>query len=174
MRRTLLLVPLLLAACTSNGESTDPVAAIELADVGDKLTDDAKAVLEAPDTVELVALHPYPWDEGEPASEEEAFHGYKVLGRADATDAVDARQAVALVYEAVAEHPDMYAACFNPRHGLRATKGDDVLDLVICFECLQMHVFVPSGERRSAGVADGPEARMTALYERYGLTIHRD
>jgi hypothetical protein len=34
------------------------------------------------------------------------------------------------------------AGCFNPRHGLRLKGGGKSVDLVICFECLQVEVFV--------------------------------
>ena len=40
------------------------------------------------------------------------------------------------------------AACFNPRHGIRVKSGDKTVDLVICFECLQVKSF--------AGDKDGP------------------
>ena len=32
-------------------------------------------------------------------------------------------------------------ACFNPRHGIRATQGSNSLDLLICFECSQVYSF---------------------------------
>ena len=34
------------------------------------------------------------------------------------------------------------AACFNPRHGIRATHDGKTVDLVICFECFSLQVFL--------------------------------
>lgn len=35
--------------------------------------------------------------------------------------------------------------CFNPRHGIRAKKTDQVLDLVICFECEKLYAYKSDG-----------------------------
>ena len=43
----------------------------------------------------------------------------------------------------------MVAGCFNPRHGIRLIGGGETTDLVICFECLQVQVFVDG--RRPGG-----------------------
>jgi hypothetical protein len=34
------------------------------------------------------------------------------------------------------------AGCFNPRHGIRAKSGDQVAELVICFECLSASTYL--------------------------------
>jgi hypothetical protein len=33
------------------------------------------------------------------------------------------------------------AMCFNPRHGIRVTRGSTVTDFLICFECQQIEVW---------------------------------
>ena len=36
--------------------------------------------------------------------------------------------------------------CFNPRHGIRATKGNETVELLICFECEQIQVRSSQGK----------------------------
>lgn len=45
----------------------------------------------------------------------------------------------------------MVAPCFNPRNGLTVTQGEEAWDLVICFECLSIRVYL-AGERNGAGL----------------------
>ncbi|QIF05362.1 hypothetical protein [Roseimicrobium sp. ORNL1] len=40
------------------------------------------------------------------------------------------------------------AACFDPRHALRATGPKGTYDLVICFGCGQVHVYHPDGRKQ--------------------------
>ena len=57
----------------------------------------------------------------------------------------------------MAEHDGLAAGCFNPRHGNRATRGTGVFDLVICFECFAISVYV-DGERKSGFLtSDSPQ-----------------
>ena len=43
----------------------------------------------------------------------------------------DQRRILAVIYEGIRDSKGMVAACFNPRHGVRATRGEDVVELVI-------------------------------------------
>jgi hypothetical protein len=36
--------------------------------------------------------------------------------------------------------------CFNPRHGIRAKKGDEIVEFLICFECSQIQVSSNKGK----------------------------
>ena len=59
---------------------------------------------------------------------------FPVLGKVEITDA-DLRGAIvsALKQGAKTRHP--MAACYKPRHVIRAEKGGRTVDVVICFEC---------------------------------------
>jgi hypothetical protein len=39
------------------------------------------------------------------------------------------------------EASNLLAACFNPRHGITVRKPGNSIDLLICYECLQVKVF---------------------------------
>jgi hypothetical protein len=65
----------------------------------------------------------------------ELLHGYPILGKVDVSDAAQRRQIVAAMKNAVRSSTESPAACFIPRHAIRTTKGSDVIDVVICFQC---------------------------------------
>jgi hypothetical protein len=49
--------------------------------------------------------------------------------------------------------------CFNPRHGISATRGDQKVDLVICFECRQTRIYF--NDRKTSGVTTTKSAQPT-------------
>jgi hypothetical protein len=101
------------------------------------LWDRAQAVLAKPDSVDLYSLDPIPPGPGEEPTE--FFQGWQVLGKNAVTDA-DGRKAV--LAAAATIRPGWGAKCFNPRHGIRATAGEKTADLVNCFECRWVYVFL--------------------------------
>ncbi len=112
-------------------------------------------------------------DEESARPDAETFHGYRILGAADVDDPTTRRRIVELVYDGVDGNTTTVAACFDPRHGIRATQGDRSIDLVICFECLQLKLY-------DSGTADGgsglltsrsPEPEMTRIFNELGLTL---
>lgn len=62
------------------------------------------------------------------------FQGCKVLRRADVTDPALRKQLVEQIVVAIGTS-DSGAACFDPRHGVRAKHGGRRVELLICFEC---------------------------------------
>ncbi len=120
----------LLAGCTGAGQDKIPAA--------------ARAVLDNAEQFELLSLDP---DHRQRETPGEHFHGWKVLGKTPVADAGTRQRLVAALKRGTAENDGMVAACFNPRHGIRVTRGGETLDFVICFECLQAEVF--AGEQRT-------------------------
>jgi hypothetical protein len=73
------------------------------------------------------------------------FHGLAVLGKVQIKHGVERRATLDALYGGVAlDGPE--AMCFNPRHGIHAKLGEQIEDLVICFECGQIYFH---------GVSDG-------------------
>jgi hypothetical protein len=108
-----------------------------------KLPDKARAILAKADQVELYSLDPVnPVKKGE-----KGFHDWKVLGKTALKR--DARKRVlAALEKGIAESKGEAAKCFQPRHGIRATDKGKTVDLVICFECLQVYVYYDKTEKR--------------------------
>jgi hypothetical protein len=103
------------------------------------IPDEARVILEHADQFELLSLNPR-LQEG---PRERSFHGYLVLGKTVVRDAEDQKYIVSAFERGVAENGGVAAACFNPRHGIRANSGGRRVDFVICFECRQVQVFGP-------------------------------
>jgi hypothetical protein len=95
-------------------------------------------LLDAAEAVELYSLVP---DHKPVPAGVEAFHGWRVLGKS-AVKAADRKPLAAGLRQAAEDNHGVAAACFNPRHGLRLTAGKMVVDLVICFECIQVQAYV--------------------------------
>jgi hypothetical protein len=92
--------------------------------------------LEAAEQFDLYSLNP------EQRDEKEGFHGWKVLGKTTIKDAATRKQLIEAFKKSVADNKGMAAFCFIPRHGIRLTKDGKTLDLVICFQCMQVKDYV--------------------------------
>jgi hypothetical protein len=82
-----------------------------------------------------------------PDPKKESFHGYAVLGKLDVKSAEDRKKLVDALRQGAEDNPGAVAACFNPRHGIRMKTADSTVDLVICFECLSVEVYI--GDKRA-------------------------
>jgi hypothetical protein len=114
--------------------------------VGDKVPEHLLTLLEKADQFELLSLNPQ-------RSKEKAaddFHGYKVLGKTTVKDAEVRKKLVAALKKGVEDNDGAAAGCFNPRHGIRATRDGKTAEFVICFECLFVQVFV--GDKLEKGL----------------------
>ena len=103
----------------------------------------------------------------------EKFHGYRILGEAAVDDPDTRARIVRLVYNGIDGNTTTSAACFDPRHGIRATHEGRSIDLVICFECLQLKLYDSGSEDGSGGMTTSrsPEPEMTRIFNELGLTI---
>ncbi|MGC4046024.1 MAG: hypothetical protein QM758_19710 [Armatimonas sp.] len=77
---------------------------------------------------------------------EPPFHGVVVLGKRELKkeDAI-ATSLKEAIYASI-EKSGKPARCFIPHHGIRAVVGDKTVDLVICFTCHYMDIYV-NGEK---------------------------
>lgn len=74
------------------------------------------------------------------------FHDYLILGET-VVGSDSSRQALAATLKrALAAWDGGYTACFNPRHGLRATHRGNTFEFVICFECGRLYVYPSAGD----------------------------
>jgi len=105
-----------------------------------KLPPRTVAVLEQADQFELLALSPTS------TKSDQSFHGYAVLGAAKISQTDTRRRLVSALRQSMRESDGTLAACFHPRHGIRATRNGKQVDLVICFECLSFELYGDSEE----------------------------
>lgn len=128
-------------------------------------------ILSAADSWTIYALDPYPHEA--PPTEGHDFHGYNVRGETTLTDLATRAEVAAALVAGMAGNDDMVAACFDPRHGIRATTDVGTVDLVICFECLQIYVYEPGDEQRRGMelTTSDPKATFNRVWRAAGLDI---
>jgi hypothetical protein len=119
-----------------------------------RLPESLESVLNTAYTVELLSISPVePWQRDEIPPDN--LYGWEVLGRAQ-LDEESASKIVHGLKAGIATAPDHVASCFWPRHGLRFSADKHTVDLLICFECLQIKVFDDGEEVDSLGTSEVP------------------
>ncbi|MEM9381435.1 MAG: hypothetical protein AAGB93_15885 [Planctomycetota bacterium] len=155
----------LVVACSSVGERGDAGVPPKLL-IGDR----EAAIFAAAETWTLIATDPLPPAGGEVP--EDNVRGYRVLGRAELSDASARRELVESLNAGIRANDDMVAACFDPRHALRAETEAGSAELLICFECLQIYVYGDEGERTDTVLTSKlPAATFDRIFGAHGLTI---
>ncbi|MGE0434692.1 MAG: hypothetical protein AB7S36_20730 [Planctomycetota bacterium] len=89
------------------------------------------------------------------------LRGYPILGRTSLEPAV-ATEVVKLIFDAVSQSTQPLGSksgCFNPRHGIVATRGGDRVELLICFECHVLNASGPGHETTGGSITDDPAGR---------------
>src|SRR5262249_6529154 len=102
----------------------------------DRLPAQVAAVLDKAEKVELLSLVPEEREE----ERKRDFHGYPVLGKTTLKKE-DRQKVLNALKKGIADSDGRVATCFNPRHGIRASHGGKTVELLICFECLQVDVY---------------------------------
>jgi hypothetical protein len=111
-----------------------------------------REALEKADRLELYSLDPEAEGKGK-----DSFHGWKVLGKVDLKDGGRRDRVVKAVLRGMEEGRKM-AMCFDPRHGLRATRAGKTTDLVICFACSRTVVHAPGKPGVTVSTSKAPQA----------------
>ena len=170
---TSLIALLFLTSCTSEPIPNTPVAnQSQNVDPTDYELGPFADMANA-DELEVLALHPYPYDENAPTATDETFHGYKVLGKSS-IGMVEFLQLLQLIAQGESENDDVAAACFDPRHGIRVTMKDgSTQSLVICFACLQINHYENDERVENHLTSDRYKDQVTKIYESLGLKIHK-
>jgi hypothetical protein len=101
-----------------------------------ELPKDVRAVLEKASELELLSLDPVT-----PEKPKAGFHGWKVLGQTTVKKDETRKELLEALIKGVAENQKGPAKCFQPRLGIRAKHESKQVDLVICFECLQIELY---------------------------------
>jgi hypothetical protein len=132
------------------------------------------AALTQADQYELLSLDPS--HEHEKAGGD--FHGWRVLGRTLITDTATRDKLTSALRAGVKENVDgMVAGCFNPRHGIRVTRGGggagggQATDFVICFQCMSMSVYQGEQQAGSILTTSSPQPTFDAVLRAKGVTL---
>jgi hypothetical protein len=92
------------------------------------------------------------------------FRGFTILGSTEIKDRSQRIELISQLAKGIAASRGMVYNCFNPRHGIRAVNGTSQIDLVICFECAQVHLFASSNNNVTKVLLQTETAK--AMFER--------
>lgn len=129
---------------------------------------DARALFEQAETLEIFATEPNdlglrPDAAVNPA---EVFHGHTILGRAEIASAADRQELVAALLGGIAHHKSAMVACNEPRHGFRATRGDEHADIHMSFGCLHGTLYTESSRSTLLTARDGKDT-VDTIFAKY-------
>ena len=166
-------VVLPLLALISFGCNTGPddptLCEVPPADFGKDMPAAAAAAFYNAERLWLYALNPAPSDQPQA---ENTFHGFEVLRQTTLSNARERHELLSAIAEGIRSSDGKVAACFMPRHGLRAVDANgQQYDLQICYECLSMRVW--DGDSRLASIltARGVESCVSQVFRNAGLPI---
>ena len=101
----------------------------------------------------------------------EYFHGYEVLGAAEVKAAEDRKRVAEAIRQGAEDNSGTVAGCFIPRHGLRLKSGDETIDLVICFQCLSVQVYVNDKSEKGFLTTGEPQPALDAVLKAAGVKL---
>jgi hypothetical protein len=132
-----------------------------------RLAPDARTILDRADEIELLSLDP---DRDSKAKYTDTFHGYGVMGKTTLSASVDRAKLLKALYQGIHTSDGMVAACFIPRHGIQATHDGKTVHLVICFQCMQIHVYV-DGRQSSVLTTSAPASVFNQILTDAGVPL---
>jgi len=124
-----------------------------------KLPSAAKSILEKADEMELMSIDPGNRELDEPHPKGD-YYGWKVIGKTVIDDLNTQKSILSALEKGVEEFGSgTPPACFDPRHAIHATRNGKTVDLLICFECQQILVYL-DGQRQDPYVftSSSPES----------------
>jgi hypothetical protein len=133
---------------------------------------ETRRVLDEPDRFTLFSIEGE--DEILPHVTEQSFHGFNILGKTEITDVEERRSLVKALDDGISKVTHGLALCFAPRHGITVVQGDTRFDLVICFECSQIHVLDSNGRHVfRTNTTDDPAALFNRVLESAQIPLAR-
>jgi hypothetical protein len=114
------------------------------------LPPDVAKALHSATKVELYSLEPW-FDE---SAKESKWHDYVLLGHT--TLSGDKAKLAVKEFESTIKGPNV-SACFDPRHGLRVESAGHVYDLLLCYECNGLAIYVDDKYLKKYGAMGSPK-----------------
>lgn len=155
----LILLPLLLAGCASKIPTDKPkLATVHKTEVMD-LSPEVYAILGHARRFELLNIESESIESpaGNTPVRGKTFHGYPILSR-KVLNEKSAGQIVAALRSGIQTYDKGPALCFEPHHAIHAVQDGKTADLLICFTCNTVNVFLNDKESTAAAVSGSPEA----------------
>ncbi len=137
------------------------------------LPSDATTALRNGTSFELLSLDPgHERDVLVGEWEGEVFHNQAVIGSTVIDDAAVRTELLDALDEGIAANdPNVAAACFWPRHGIRVMYEGEQHEFVICFKCLRVHYYIDDDVYSSFGVAKIPKPVFDKVLQDAGVPL---
>jgi hypothetical protein len=117
----------------------------------------------------LYSLHPHPMElDAHELQTKPTFHGYLILGQTQINNPTTKSDLLAALYDGLGKGD--FLGCFNPRHGIRAVRGNKTVDLVVCFQCLQIEIYDERG-KRTVTVSSSPKTIFNRVLSEAHVTL---
>jgi len=128
------------------------------------LSPEVKTVLDNAERLELFSIGGFLADGSD--SRDDTFRGWS---KTEIDDKDERQELLEALYKGIDE-ATYGAICFEPAYGLRATSGEDTVELSICFECHQIEVSV-RGNKEMIPTTDSPLETLNAALRRAGVPL---
>ncbi len=133
------------------------------------LSKTSKDLLTRAQHIELLSLNPSRVDVKKVGSEwtyqkvDGPFHGYRVLGSTKVAN--DTQQTlIKAIDSAIAKTGFWYEAeCFDPHHGIRAAADGKIIEMVICFQCHRIDVYIDGKIEEHVSTTSSPQKFLNHL-----------
>ncbi len=93
------------------------------------------------------------------------------LGKTIIKDAKLVKKVVAEFKKGIDDSIGLGAACFNPRHRLKATYKGKTIELVICFECLQVQCILDGKDQKILYISSSPQKLFDKILKDAGVEL---
>lgn len=137
-----------------------------------RLPTETKRILEQADDFVLYSLYPARIKEIEEQKKQvgkEFFHDFMVLGKTEVGAREVRERLLNALFKGISESDGSIAMCFSPRHGIRAVLNGETVDLIICFECLQIETHAAAG--KSVLTSASPEPVLDHVLKEAGVEL---
>lgn len=157
-------LPMMTLSCTKTSKSKVASATQRKKQ---KLPSHITETLNAAKSFELISLNP---DRSVP-NPKRSFHGWPALGSTMITLSETKEKIINGLQKAAAEADwESQIFCFNPRHGIRAVVNSKTLELVICFECLQLQAYF-DGRKQEVPITEELEGYLNRTLRAAAVTM---
>jgi hypothetical protein len=126
-------------------------------------------LLDQAETFELYSLDPTVDPRSPGKASHENFHEWRVLGKTEVKEPADRKKLVDALRLGAEDNAGTVDGFFIPRHGLRLTSGKETVDLVICFQCLSIQVYVNGNMAKGFLTTGDPQKEFDAILNAAGV-----
>ncbi|MCB9911347.1 MAG: hypothetical protein H6829_13875 [Planctomycetes bacterium] len=160
----------MLAACSLQPKPIDTGQGPLAVDFPEEFPIACQDVLRGAAELELVAINP-DWPTEASREDPATMHGYTVRGRATLTDRAQRLELLSALAAGARENDGTVAACFDPRHALRAEYQGQTYELIVCFECLSFQIWNDQGHVANGDISETPREVFDRIYAAQGLSL---